>query len=231
MIEPDLPANRTSDREHLSALMDGECEPDAVARACRLWRDDPDACAQWHVGHLIGDVLRSDDLARDPGRDAAFLQDLRARLAREPVVLAPQPVRTPEAPPAAVRSDPRVVPLAERRDRRSPLMRMRRWVAPVGMAAGVALVTGAVLVTRPDATPARDGSGGGVMLVAAPVAQAQAPTLAAAGSAPAAPVRLTEPGAEAELVRYLDAHQQFPSSAATGAAGFLRSAAYESPAK
>ena len=47
---------------------------------------------RWHAYHLIGDVLRSDDLASAPGRDAAFLQRLSARLDDEPAVLAPEPL-------------------------------------------------------------------------------------------------------------------------------------------
>ena len=45
----------------------------------------------WHAYQLIGDVLRSEDLAAEPAADEAFLVALRARLADEPVVLAPQP--------------------------------------------------------------------------------------------------------------------------------------------
>ncbi len=119
--------------ERLSALMDGELEGAALARACAQWRDDPRARADWHAYHLIGDVLRSDDLAGDAGRDAVFLQAVRARLAREPVVLAPS------AP--AVASRPVV-------------SRFRSWRTPTAVAAGFVAVAGALTLTRPGAPSA-----------------------------------------------------------------------------
>ena len=110
-------------RQQLSSLMDGDLAPDAVADTCALWRQDAAARSQWHAYHLIGDVLRSDDLASPPQRDTAFLQALRLRLADEAVPLAPQP--------AAVRT------------------RARGWlVAPMAVAAGFVAVAGVVVVTR-----------------------------------------------------------------------------------
>jgi sigma-E factor negative regulatory protein RseA len=75
----------------LSALADGEAA--ALEEGCRRWRDDPEARARWHSYQLIGDVLRSEDLASTGARDAAFLCGVRERLALEPVVLAPPPRR------------------------------------------------------------------------------------------------------------------------------------------
>jgi len=75
--------------EMLSALTDGQATPEEVARACAAWRDDPQARAAWHRYHLIGDALRSPELLQ-AGTGSAFLQGFRARLAQEPVVLAPQ---------------------------------------------------------------------------------------------------------------------------------------------
>jgi sigma-E factor negative regulatory protein RseA len=72
--------------EDLSALMDGELDASAVAGACRAWRDDAQMRSQWHAYHLIGDVMRSEDLASDAKHDARFLAALRERLADEPVV-------------------------------------------------------------------------------------------------------------------------------------------------
>ncbi|MDE2082631.1 MAG: sigma-E factor negative regulatory protein [Burkholderiales bacterium] len=104
----------------MSALADGEGGAAAVDRACRGWRDDASARQKWHAYHLIGDVLRSDELAAPRGRDAAFLGALRQRLAAEPVVLAPAP---------AVR-------------RRQP------WLVPAAMAAGFAAVAGVLVLAR-----------------------------------------------------------------------------------
>ena len=211
MTEPDLPEDQTRARERLSSLMDGDCSADAVASACHHWRQHADARAQWHAYHLIGDVLRSEDLSRRSSTDAEFLQAVRARLAQEPVVLAPTAVPVPPLqdihPVAGTGTDGQGGGAHRTRAR----FHLRRWVVPVGMAAGVALVTGAVLVTRP---------GGGM----------DGPGLATAphpGTTQAAVVQGTTTR-DSELVRYLDAHQQFPGTPALGPApGFMRSAAYE----
>src|SRR5688500_8447097 len=88
--------------ENLSALTDGELDSAAAARACARWRDDPSQRSAWHAYQLIGDVLRSDDLASTARRDAAFLAALRTRLAAEPVVLAPEAEPEPEPAVAAM---------------------------------------------------------------------------------------------------------------------------------
>lgn len=108
-------------RECLSALMDGDAQ--ALAAACAAWRDDADARAQWHAYHLIGDVLRSEELAQSPAADARFLSALRVRLSAEPVVLAPAARSVTAAP-------------------------RRRWLAPAAVAAGFVVVAGVLVVTR-----------------------------------------------------------------------------------
>src|SRR6516225_2711560 len=88
MSQPDSDRSSTdSSRRILSALADGDATDGEAARAFQAWRDDADARASWHTYQLIGDVLRSEDLACEPAAD-------------EPVVLAPQP--RAEAEPAAV---------------------------------------------------------------------------------------------------------------------------------
>jgi sigma-E factor negative regulatory protein RseA len=209
MIEPDLPEDRTHAREQLSSLMDGDAAPDSVAHACRQWRQDADTRAQWHAYHLIGDALRSEDLSQRSAGDADFLRSVRERLAREPIVLAPSPAQVPAT--AAVDNVVERVAQAQAGSNRRSRFHLRRWVAPVGMAAGVALVAGAVLVTRP-------GGGQGELTMASVTRVEPART-------PADP---TAPVTDTELVRYLDAHQHFPGTPALGPApGFLRSAAYE----
>lgn len=120
----------------LSALADGESG--ALAEACALWGNEHSARARWHAYHLIGDVLRSDELASPPGRDAAFLDGLRERLAREPVPLAPVAAAAHRvAGPTEVRS-------------------RLGWRAPAAVAAGFVAVVGVlVLLQRPaDNAPA-----------------------------------------------------------------------------
>lgn len=108
----------------LSALADGE--PAALPHATALWRDDAAARESWHLYHLIGDVMRSDDLAARPARDAQFLADLRQRLAREPVPLAPAPVAAPS------------------------VTRRLGWRAPAAVAAGFVAVAATLVLLRPQ---------------------------------------------------------------------------------
>lgn len=121
-----LAAEPVADRRAaLSAAMDGEA--DALAEACRAYRDDEAMRGTWHAYHLIGDVMRSSELASAAPRDAEFLASLRRRLAEEPVVLAPQPALAAAA--------------------------KRRWAFPAAAAAsvaGVAVVAGALVMSRTD---------------------------------------------------------------------------------
>src|SRR3954464_6140145 len=134
MSQPDSDSSSSeSSRRILSALADGDATDSEAARAFQAWRDDPQARASWHAYQLIGDVLRSEDLAVEPAADESFLVALRARLADEPVVLAPQPRVEPalaEAQPVAANASGR----------------SRRWQGPVAMAAGFLAVIGVLNV-------------------------------------------------------------------------------------
>lgn len=179
-------------RASLSALADGDAQ--AADQACKGWRDDAEARRTWHAYHLIGDVMRSDDLARPAGRDAAFLAAVRDRLAREPVLLAPQ---------AASATSPR---------RRLP------WLLPLTAAAGFVVVAGVLMVARlsqPGAAPAAGFAGmenavepGGVVLV---------------GNGPARPPVAGKVGGvvlrDARLDEFLRAHQFARGGVAVAAPG------------
>src|SRR5574341_547341 len=89
MSMSDRPESTDQLLENLSALADGQLDAGAAAAITSRWRDDQGARSAWHAYHLIGDVLRSDDLA-NARRDEAFLRRLRTRLIDEPVVLAPE---------------------------------------------------------------------------------------------------------------------------------------------
>lgn len=183
-------------RQALSALMDGDLDPGAAGEALGAWRQDADARASWHAYHLIGDVLRSEDLATQPASDEAFLQSLRVRLADEPVPMAPSPlVHAPAAADAAgavTLQGAHAAPLARRRPLR---WRMGRMMAPAAVAAGFVAVAGVMVVTR----------------VMSP-APAAGPTLAAApAGAIAASGMLVR---DARLDRYLSAHRSLANGAA-----------------
>jgi sigma-E factor negative regulatory protein RseA len=184
-------------RQQLSSLMDGELPGNEAADACALWRQDDHARADWHAWHLIGDVLRSDDLAARPSRDAAFLQALRKRLADEPVPLAPQPlpVAEPVRQPQVVNGAPAPGLVAAMPARRRVL---RGWMmAPAAVAAGFMAVVGVTLITRQSAPEA------------GPAVLARAEPSGAAASAVL--VR------NAQLDRYLTAHRALASGAMAGA--------------
>jgi sigma-E factor negative regulatory protein RseA len=109
-------------RQWLSAAADGDAA--ALDQARPHWRTSEEARSTWHRYHLIGDVMRSAELARKPAHDAAFLVGLRNRLADEPVLLAP----SPSAP--------------------APVATAQRWMAPAAVAAGLVVVAGVLVVTR-----------------------------------------------------------------------------------
>jgi sigma-E factor negative regulatory protein RseA len=202
--------NAQEQRPWLSALADGDV--DAVQQACDAWRDDAQARADWHTYHLIGDVLRSDDLAVDPARDALFLSRLRQRLADEPVVLAPEPEQVVS------------------RHRRAA------WLVPVAAAAGVAAVAGVLVFTQ--AGSAGDAQPGGWAMngpaTAAPgVLAADATgnngfiTGAQPGTTGNANARLLR---DARLDHYLEAHRGAMGAALVAPGGALRNAEVVLPA-
>jgi sigma-E factor negative regulatory protein RseA len=202
--------------ERLSALVDGELDRDMAAQACVDWRESDGARATWHAYHVIGDVLRSDDLARDAARDPAFLAALRVRLQEQPVVLAPQPLV-----PAPVAPESSLVANGGRRVR-------WRWMAPSAVAAGFVAVAGAVLLTRAP-SEADDASARRQLASATPAIQPVTATASTNPMAPAAePQALAASGQlirDARLDRYLAAHKQFAGSSALGVpSGFLRNA-------
>ncbi|HSC64881.1 MAG TPA: sigma-E factor negative regulatory protein [Caldimonas sp.] len=202
-----------SGRERLSALADGEVDSSALAASCAAFQNDGRVRADWHAWHLIGDVLRSEDLASDPRHDRAFYAKVRSRLEAEPVVLAPMPRLSEARAPA----------LSARR-------RSSRWTAAGAVAAGVVMVVGTFAIVRPDPS-----------LPTARIAQADTqaamtgPALASATDTDAQPIAIVADSKlirDAQLERYLEAHQQFAGTSALGVpSAFLRSATVDSAAR
>jgi len=71
-------------RELVSALADGQLAGEAFARGVEIAASDAAAREAWHSYHLIGDVLRSGDLARCTPPDR-FLGRLQERMRAEQV--------------------------------------------------------------------------------------------------------------------------------------------------
>ena len=223
---------QAAQRERLSALMDGELDDQSVGAACQQWRQSEHSRSAWHAYHLIGDTLRSDDLGTVPARDGAFLDALRVRLAREPVVLAPQPLES--VSPAAHRSGLRASGAAG--------FKRRSWLAPSAIAAGFMAVAAVLVLTGTPVTVDERVAGNSnsnsnnsnrIDVVATSARQGVAMPVAAAPSL-SDPPGSGEPQAyvadgplirSARLDRYLSAHQQFAGSSALGVpSGFMRHA-------
>lgn len=78
--------NMSKKFENVSALIDGELPDDDLEQMLKSLDDD--TLSAWHEGQLIGDVLRSSELASH--HNPEFLARFAQVLASEPVVLAPQ---------------------------------------------------------------------------------------------------------------------------------------------
>lgn len=182
-------------REAMSALADGQVDAADVAFA--LWASDPEARDAWGAYHLIGDVLRSEDLASQPA-DADFLASLRKRLAAEPVILAPAPM------PAA---------------RRAPAL--RRWLAPAAVAAGFVAVAGVLVLTRVVAPDAADSAVLASTQAQPAAAAARAVAGVAASDAGDVPLQVVDGKLirDARLDSYLRAHRGGLSAMPGGAFG------------
>lgn len=176
-------------RWSISALADGEGLPADCARGLAAWAaGDAAARDRWHSYHLIGDVLRSGELASPPGHDQQFLAALQLRLAAEP---APAVVLSAEPAPVAV--------LRARAPSRA------RWVWPVGLATGVMALGTALVVQRGAGTGAATEQR---LAAAAPVAAGAADAVAAAAPANAGADLLRE----AQFDRYLRAHRDYTAA-------------------
>jgi sigma-E factor negative regulatory protein RseA len=216
-MEMNFKSEDSTDRAvQLSALMDGELEPGALAEVCGRWRDDEQLRARWHSYHLVGDVMRSEDLSSTAARDAAFLSRLRLQLEAEPVVLAPEPL------PATVATQK----LADSRWRRS-------WRSSAVAAAGfVVVAVGAVNMLRPESVGIQSASA-----PATPSGMAGPTVRNVAGAGPR--VLGTEPTdivvngtliRDARLDQYMAAHQQLSGGSLLGGhAAFLRQAVTHAP--
>ncbi len=80
--------------EKLSALMDGELDHVQARGAIQSLGGDDASREQWNLYHVIGEVLRGDDLVNAKQHDACT-SAIFAALALEPTVLSPQMIRQP----------------------------------------------------------------------------------------------------------------------------------------
>ncbi|AJY14013.1 sigma-E factor negative regulatory protein [Burkholderia dolosa] len=188
--------------ERLSALVDGEMfdGPDQRQFLAELDRADR---AAWADYHLIGDALRSDELALSPVLSTAFTARMSAALENEPHLLAPA-----------------AAPVARK------LLSLRRRVVPAfAVAAAAATLTWIVVPQLQTA-----GAPGAVQVasVGAPQGNLQRVTVAQASAQPALQdVNIIR---DASLDQYLEAHQQFAQQpVVTGSMPLIRAAVTTTP--
>ena len=195
------PAQAETARARLSALADGDVrDASEVERACSGWREDAELRRTWHCYQLIGDVMRSDELARPAARDAAFLAGLRQRLATEPVVLAPEPLPAAATP------------------------RRHVWMLPAAAVAGFVLVAGVLVVARVAQPGAETGPGFAAAPVGAMPGSTGVISVNRGGGANASNRMVAAPASEGDAVlrderldEYLRAHQFARGGAALSA--------------
>ena len=94
-------------KELLSALVDGELHGEELEQALAC-AESAEGCASWEIYHLVGDVLRSPDLAHHSQHD--LLSGLREKLAQEPPPLQLASSQLQQVATGLAQSDARVVP-------------------------------------------------------------------------------------------------------------------------
>jgi sigma-E factor negative regulatory protein RseA len=192
-------AQASSRGERLSAFVDGELFDSEHPNTILAELDHQDRTA-WSCYHLIGDALRSDDLAVSPATSSAFLSGFSARFESEAHVLAPA-----------------AVPAARR------LLALRRRVVPAfAVAAAAATLTWIVM-------PQLQGvnTGAGVTQVASRSDSMQRVAMASMPVATTAQANVPERNIirDANLDQYLEAHQQFGlQPVVSGSASLIRAA-------
>lgn len=200
-------------RERLSALADGQLQGEELNAAFAYAADDEEGAKTWQLYHLVGDVLRSADLAQPA--NPAFMDRLREQLAQEALPERPQ-VPVPVAVVAAG------LPEAANAS-------VFRWKMLAGFAS-LAAVAAIGWTSLTSLQGAGAGPAAGAQLAAAPERSgpAQGAPVVAVADADGQQVMLRDP----RLDELLAAHKQFGSTSALQMpAGFLRNATFETPGR
>ncbi len=199
--------------ERISALVDGWLQGDDLARGMDDVLSHPQSVQTWHTFHVVGDVLRSSELA--PSDDGfAFWQRLEGRLALEPA----RPVAITEANATyqvglVAQPSPDVVIASANAS-------VFRWKALAGFSF-TALVGVVGLGLWTQSSPPGAAQLAGLSVNALPAPQITVPE-------PGAGIMIRDP----QLDALMAAHQQLGGhSALQMPAGFLRNATYAGPAR
>ena len=190
--------------DHVSALMDGELQGSAQQASVETLLKDARAQEAWHRYHLIGDILRSDELAAG-ARDLEFLTKLESRLSQETMAARVEmPERVAVLPP-------------DGKHHTSANSDRFRWRMAAGGALTLALAVMAVFVLEPNM-----GRADIPMAVAPQIMPDTQANVVAISVAPDGMIR------DPRLDQLLSAHQQLGGhSALQMPSGFLRNATYD----
>jgi len=192
-------------KELLSALVDGELRGEELEQALAC-AESAEGCASWELYHLVGDVLRSPDLAHHSQHD--LLTGLRAQLAQEP----PLQLQSSQLEQVAAGMEQKQTPVVALHDPAANSS-VFRWKVAASFAtvAAVAALGWNLMATTPAA-------GGGAQLADA-AAQISSPVVVATENGDV----LRDPRLDALLAN----HQQYASRASLQApAEFLRNASF-----
>lgn len=216
--------DKQNQREQMSALADGQLHADAYAQAVELACNDEDAQATWQLYHMVGDVLRSGELARrDTGAD--FAAGVLARLQKEDALaghMQPVPVIAIEsvALSAGAAGDKPVFDTEKEAANTSVF----RWK----MVAGFASLAAVAAIGWNSASMLGGGAPSGGQLAQAPIVAPQLFAQSVNGANSVTPVMLRDP----RLDEFLAAHKQLGgSSALQMPTGFLRNATFDGNAR
>ena len=208
-------------REQLSALADGELQGEEFASAV-AYAGTQEGQSAWRMYHLIGDTLRSTQVAQvahvaDPG--------LLGRL-REQLALEPQSSAAPMAPLTEIAVAPSHAVLHVPEAANASIFRWRLAAGFASLAAVVALGWNTYSGLGGSAAP-RGGAQGAQLAAAQPPAVA-APAFVATADAPREPsVMIRDP----RLDELLAAQQFGKTTALQMPAGFLRNATFDEAPK
>ncbi|WP_394789485.1 sigma-E factor negative regulatory protein [Rhodoferax sp.] len=224
-------------QDALSALADGQLRGEAFAQAVERVTGDADAQATWHAYQVVGDVLRSNDLAFCED-DHGFMARFQSRLEREPILTPVLNTTNLIAINAYKTSAEAVFDVQNETVDKAANASRFQWK----MVAGLASLVAVVAVGWNALGGVSAGAGNGVIAAAQqPMAQ-----LVSFEKAPVAPTPAVAPVQQAvtlasgesqvmlrdaRLDALMAAHKQFGgTSALQMPAGFLRNATFESPA-
>lgn len=186
-------------QELISALADGQLRGEAFARGVEVAALDPVAREAWHTYHLIGDVLRSGELAAGT-MPTAFLSRLQLRLQQEQ--------RTAAAAQQPVQAEPMPVPRPAAANDASFRWKLVAGFASLAAVAAIGWTVVGGLAGKPEQGQLAAGAGGTVL----------------AGNEPGTMIR--DPRLDEFLAAH---RQLGGASALQMPAGFLRNATFEGP--